>query len=172
MFRSESSRSGIACCKCKSASKPSFAVETSYPSSYSTFEIVRRTVASSSTTRIRVLGLVGIERCGSETVYCFPNFMSDHLGCGKFSDLVWLGTRGHLHAVHAVPRSLHHRLKQYLVSSELLGFQYHMMQRSKAGKCSILLIFKPNAGIAIRAEAISLNGGLQPGGFYPPVPSR
>lgn len=40
----ESITSGVSCCKCNRASKPSFAVETSYPSASSTLEMERRTV--------------------------------------------------------------------------------------------------------------------------------
>src|SRR5437016_12430007 len=56
MLRSERTRSGSCFCKCKRASKPSFAEETSYPSLASNHETVLRTLASLSTTNIRVLG--------------------------------------------------------------------------------------------------------------------
>src|SRR5437016_12435793 len=56
MLRSERTRSGSCFCKCKRASKPSFAEETSYPSLASSHETVLRTLASLSTTNIRILG--------------------------------------------------------------------------------------------------------------------
>jgi len=40
------------------------------------------------------------------------------------------------------------------VPSELLGFLYHMMQRSQAGKCSILIISKPNAETDLSAGIV------------------
>jgi hypothetical protein len=55
MLRSDRITSGICCFSCNRASKPSVAVETSYPAASSTVENVKRTVTSSSTIRTRVL---------------------------------------------------------------------------------------------------------------------
>src|SRR5438045_6863542 len=60
MFRSETMSSGILVFSCKRASKPSSAVETSYPLFVSNRATVVRILGSSSTTRMRCFELLDI----------------------------------------------------------------------------------------------------------------
>ena len=67
------------------------------------------------------------------------------LGCGKFPIPVWLGAPGtRVQFTSCLDRCATSRTGhgEYLFQREFFAFHYHIiMQRSKAEKCSILLIF-------------------------------
>jgi hypothetical protein len=66
------------------------------------------------------------------------------LSCGKFPISMWLGAQGaRMQFTSFLGRRTTSRTRhgEYLFQREFLGFHYHMMQRSTAGKCPILLIF-------------------------------
>jgi hypothetical protein len=66
------------------------------------------------------------------------------VGCGEFPISVWLGAPGtRLQFTSFLGRCTTRRTRHgyYLFQSEFLGFHRNIVQFSKAGKCSILLIF-------------------------------
>ena len=65
------------------------------------------------------------------------------LGCGKFPISVWLGAQTtRMQFTSFLGRCTTSRTGhgEYLFQGEVLSFHHHMMRRSTAGECSILLI--------------------------------
>jgi hypothetical protein len=80
----------------------------------------------------------GFHRDGGDGLGCF-----DGIGGGKFPVAMGLGARGTgMEFTHfpdgSATRSARHR--GYLFGGEFSGFHHHIMQRFRAGRCSILHI--------------------------------